>query len=80
MSVVMAMGIHPLQNYPEAFENGFRVKYRSHQLQAIPDPEMVSDYSTVKQEAAMLPAVCTEPILCTEPAVCTDPAVCVQSL
>ncbi len=43
MSVIMATGQHPLKDYPEAFESAFRVKYRSHQLQALPDPEQVSE-------------------------------------
>ncbi len=42
MSVVMAMGVHPLQDYPEAYESSFRVKYRSHQVHTLPDAERVS--------------------------------------
>ncbi len=42
MSVVMATGQHPLKDYPGAFESAFRVKYRSHHFQALPDPEQVS--------------------------------------
>ena len=42
MSVVMAMGVHPLQDYPEAYESSFRVKYRSHQMHTLPDAERVS--------------------------------------
>ena len=41
LSVLMATGHHPLKDYPEAFESAFRVKYRSHHFQALPDSEQV---------------------------------------
>lgn len=42
LSVVMATGQHPLKDYPDSFESAFRVKYRSHHFQSLPDPEQVS--------------------------------------
>ena len=42
LSVVMATGLHPLKDYPENFEGGNKVKYRSHDYQALPDSEQVS--------------------------------------
>ena len=37
----MATGLHPLKDYPENFEGGNKVKYRSHDYQALPDSEQV---------------------------------------
>ena len=42
LSAVMATGLHPLKDYPENFESGNKVKYRSHDYQALPDSEQVS--------------------------------------
>ena len=41
LSVIMATGLHPLKDYPENFEGGSKVKYRSHDYQALPDSEQV---------------------------------------
>ena len=37
----MATGLHPLKDYPESYEGGNKVKYRSHDYQALPDAEQV---------------------------------------
>ena len=41
LSVLMATGLHPLKDYPEHYEGGNKVKYRSHDYQALPDAEQV---------------------------------------
>jgi hypothetical protein len=41
LSVLMATGLHPLKDYPETYEGGNKVKYRSHDYQALPDTEQV---------------------------------------
>ena len=41
LSVLMATGLHPLKDYPESYESGNKVKYRSHDYQALPDAEQV---------------------------------------
>ena len=41
LSVLMATGLHPLKDYPEVYEGGNKVKYRSHDYQALPDAEQV---------------------------------------
>ena len=46
LSVLMATGLHPLKDYPESYEGGNKVKYRSHDYQALPDAEQVHMYGT----------------------------------
>ncbi len=42
----MATGLHPLKDYPETYEGGNKVKYRSHDYQALPDTEQVRTSGT----------------------------------
>ena len=42
LSVMMAAGLHPLKDYPEAFDSTGKMKYRSHNYQDLPDPNDVS--------------------------------------
>jgi len=43
LSVLIATGQHPLGDYPAKYEESQKVRYRSHHIQALPDPDKVGN-------------------------------------
>lgn len=41
LSVLIATGQHPLGDYPTKYEENQKVRYRTHHIQTLPDPDKV---------------------------------------
>ena len=41
LSILIATGIHPLVGYPGNFDDGHKIRYRSHNLESLPNPDKV---------------------------------------
>ena len=55
LSILIATGTHPLLGYPTSYEDGTKVRYRSHHLEALPSPDKVrrGDKEFAKRLASM---------------------------
>ncbi len=45
LSILIATGTHPLMGYPANYEDGLKIRYRSHHLEALPSPDKVRSES-----------------------------------
>ena len=41
LAILISTGLHPLPDYPAKYEEGRKIRYRSHHIQSLPDSEKV---------------------------------------